>query len=639
MTRRLVWRPHSVLGAVLLIWLAVVAGLLICGPILASTSALPAGVRTQTWTFSPGDFQKLDDTYLSTVARAPFPFTASGVHLGLADGGRSIPGLELRLKADGGEWSPWFGIDELEPEADGRLYGENLVAWPQSRQVQVRIHSLSLLEDAIRDLTIIAIDTYAGPTTAQAALSASGRTASQAGAVQGDPGIPQPTVISRDEWGANESWMTWTPYYEPVEKVIVHHTVTSGGDDPAAEVRAIYYYHAVTRGWGDIGYNYLADRFGNLYQGRYGGPDVVGGHVSYWNEGSLGVSVLGCYDNGACGSLVPRVPTEETLTALTDLIAWASSRQAIDPRELKEFYNGYSTVTNYVLSGHRDFGLTTCPGGNLYAELPDLRERVWDRLPEYDVRFGQDDTPSTLEAGQQVGAHIDLYNHGHLMWSDANGVRLGYRWIKDGQVVKENRSAARIIPGAVVNFGGMTALVPELAAPATSGAYTLRWDLYREGAGWFAEQPAPAGRSQPLDLAVEVTSSEPIDINVHLAPQSVAAGAPLHVDITIEGGVGQAFDSRTQFPPGVRYVVGSGHSDSGDIYLESGKVIWTGNLSTTTAQADFNALVSSGLGTPLALSTVTSLTLSGRSPLVVTRWFIVDAYHCYLPEINRALLD
>ena len=76
-------------------------------------------------------------------------------------------------------------------------------------------------------------------------------------------------IISRAAWGADENLMTWTPEYRTVRKFVVHHTATSNGDlDPAATVRAIYYYHAVTRGWGDIGYNYLIDAQGRIYEGR-----------------------------------------------------------------------------------------------------------------------------------------------------------------------------------------------------------------------------------------------------------------------------------------------------------------------------------------------------------------------------------
>ena len=85
----------------------------------------------------------------------------------------------------------------------------------------------------------------------------------------------------------------WPSEYQTVEHVIVHHTVTPTFQDPLVAVRAIYYYHAVERGWGDIGYNYLVDHMGNVYEGRYGGENVVGGHAYQYAHGSSGIGLLG----------------------------------------------------------------------------------------------------------------------------------------------------------------------------------------------------------------------------------------------------------------------------------------------------------------------------------------------------------
>jgi hypothetical protein len=94
-----------------------------------------------------------------------------------------------------------------------------------------------------------------------------------------------------------------------------------------------------------------------------------------------------------------------------------------------------------------------------------------------------------LDAGAQTTVYLNLYNEGRTTWRDADGVRLGYRWMQAGQAVAENTAAARIIPGAVVLPGEMTALVAQITAPTQPGSYTLRWGLYRDGAGWFAQDP------------------------------------------------------------------------------------------------------------------------------------------------------
>ncbi len=629
--RRTRW-PRCILIIMPFIGLFAAAWLLARQPFVVDTSAAPDRIRVASWTLLADEFRQDGNAYLSSVRRASFPFTAAGVHFDPKMMDVLDTSVELRLRTDGGDWSPWYPIGEFEPESDGRLYGENLVSWRAAREVQVRIGSASPLQDAVRDLTIIAIDASDGPTTAQAALAAQTRVAAQAVTDGGGSGVPRPLVISREEWGANESWMKWKPSYAPVEKAMVHHTVSGGGTDPAAEVRAIYYYHAVTRGWGDIGYNFVVDPFGNIYEGRYGGPDVIGAHVAYWNSGSLGMSVLGCYDNESCSS--PRMPTGQSLSAIADLVAWTSSRRLIDPRQLREFSNGYSTVINYVLAGHRDYGSTVCPGDNIYAELPNLREMSWARVPEYDVRFGWHNTPSAMDAGEQVTVYPVLYNYGRLVWSDDAGVRLGYRWIKDGQVVAEKTDAARIIPGAVVRFGEMTALVAQLTAPTVPGALTLRWDLYRDGVGWFSDQPAPAGRSQPLEATIEVTPG--LSLDVRLDPPSLPGGTPLHVALTVQGPRDLAFATRTHLPSGVTYVAGSGHSDVGEIQLGSDDVVWTGTLAPNAIRAGFDVLVSSEFTAPLTISTTTTLSVPSYSPVVVTRWFVVNGSDFYLPLVDRS---
>ncbi len=603
--------------------------------------------RALSWTFTPEAFQLDNDGYWYASEQAPFPFTAAAVHL-RPNGAAGFPHvLELRLKPDDGDWSPWYPIFDLESEPDGRLYGENLVAWPLAREAQVRINVLGAnmtgtqpadtseaLSEVLHDLTIVAIDATDGPTTAQAALSAETRATHQGLEVEGEAGVPQPTIISRAEWGADESWMTWPPNYAPVDKVIVHHTVSGGGDDPAAEVRSIYYYHAITRDWGDIGYNFLVDKFGNVYEGRYGGSDVIGAHVSYWNVGSVGVSVLGCYDNGACSA--PRVPTSETLNAIANLGSWAASRNLIDPRALQSFDNGSTTIKNYVLSGHRDFGTTACPGGNLYAVLPDLRQMSWDRLPEYDVRFGTQNTPGKLEAGQAVTIYPNLFNAGRLTWRDVDGVRLGYRWFLGDTLVSESTTAAHLT--ANVGFAGMTALIAQLVAPDQAGSYTLRWDMYRDGVGWFAEQPAPAGRSQPLDIPVQIFKPTPEptptpdlpQIQAQFRPPSVQAGDVVTYELSVQGPTGSSFETLTLLPNGLARLSGKAGVFSGDL------IPWDGVFDDGPIQIDFGLSVSPALTLPVALPLTTTLTVVDYLPVEHTSALIVNGYEFFLAHLSRS---
>ncbi len=226
----------------------------------------------------------------------------------------------------------------------------------------------------LSSLTLILIDSRSGSTAAEAQALAVA-TASSGG----------PVIISRAAWGANESLMTWAPEYREVRKFVVHHTATSNGDlDPAATVRAIYYYHAVTRGWGDIGYNYLIDAQGRIYEGRKGGEGVVGGHAKQYAWGSIGISLIGDYDQ-------VDVPTAMQ-NALVELMAWKGNLHSVDPTGHGFFID--QDLPNVM--AHRDGAQTTCPGRYAYARLPAIREATRARMAQLppSVRI---DTPS-LEA-------------------------------------------------------------------------------------------------------------------------------------------------------------------------------------------------------------------------------------------------
>ncbi len=206
-----------------------------------------------------------------------------------------------------------------------------------------------------------------------------------------------PAVVTRAGWGADESLRfepdgseTWSRTFFPIRKLIVHHTASQNDDpDPAATMRSIYYYHAVTQGWGDIGYNFLIDESGRVYEGRYAreyaagevptgedlaGRGVVGAHVSGYNSGTMGVALL--------GKLVDRDATAASRDALEALLAWKAERHGIDPL-------GSSVYTNPVngtqrtfanIAGHRDLAATECPGSIFYSSLPALREAVSNRI-------------------------------------------------------------------------------------------------------------------------------------------------------------------------------------------------------------------------------------------------------------------
>lgn len=174
-----------------------------------------------------------------------------------------------------------------------------------------------------------------------------------------DPDMEIINTVKNDSSGNTLLWPQ--EYPKKVKKFIVHHTATTSNlDNPEQAIRAIYYYHAVTRGWGDIGYNYVIDQAGNVYEGRAGGDGVVAGHSAGYNTGSIGIAVLGNYEENAV--------TGESVQSLMDLIYEKAKINEIDVDGTSEFR---SEITANIL-GHKDVASTTCPGENLYEILDDI---------------------------------------------------------------------------------------------------------------------------------------------------------------------------------------------------------------------------------------------------------------------------
>jgi N-acetylmuramoyl-L-alanine amidase/FlgD Ig-like domain len=187
-------------------------------------------------------------------------------------------------------------------------------------------------------------------------------------------GTQQPAIVPRASWDADESIRRAPPRFAPkLRFAIVHHTAGTNNYSRAqapAVVKAIELYHVQANGWNDIGYNFLVDRFGTIYEGRYGGiqRNVIGAHALGFNTGSTGIAVLGTYGSAA--------PSQAAQDALARLIAWRLDLAHVDPLSTlkvvsggSEKYRAGTTVTLRAVSGHRDTGSTECPGAALYARL------------------------------------------------------------------------------------------------------------------------------------------------------------------------------------------------------------------------------------------------------------------------------
>ncbi|GAA3509685.1 hypothetical protein GCM10022262_36500 [Georgenia daeguensis] len=213
------------------------------------------------------------------------------------------------------------------------------------------------------------------------------------------PGTP--SIYSRADWGADESIRQWKPELGEVTGVVVHHSASSNsytsGQVPGI-IRGFYQYHAVTRGWGDIGYNVIVDKFGRAWEGRYGGltNPIVGAHASGVNDTMFGISVIGNYD-------LVKVP-EAAFNKVAQVTAWKFALSGITTSGSAKGING-AAIPRVV--GHYYVGQTACPGKFFIERLPELKNLITSyesrmtvvKDPGYDsVRLSGDDRYATSVA-------------------------------------------------------------------------------------------------------------------------------------------------------------------------------------------------------------------------------------------------
>jgi len=257
--------------------------------------------------------------------------------------------LELRA-GEGGAWTPWTPLVHESP------------TWTDdATMVQLRRSG----GGAVTDLHLAFITSP--PVTPSLAAQ---------------PATPtRPTIITRAGWGADESIRRGPPLYAPsVKMAFVHHTDTASVypcSDAPRIIRGIYAYHVLSNGWNDIGYNFLVDRCGRVYEGRYGGTTrpVIGAHTLGMNTSSTGIAMIGNFTSSR--------PTAAAVTALERLLAWRLDVAHVDPLAHAEMISGGNEyfhpgqhVVLRVISGHRDGSATSCPGAALYAMLPSIAQAV-----------------------------------------------------------------------------------------------------------------------------------------------------------------------------------------------------------------------------------------------------------------------
>jgi hypothetical protein len=380
---------------------------------LAAPPAQEDEVRAETYDIRPLEAQGMTITkdgmkiegFQGTMETDPiisdFDFMAVGVTWSepLPEG--VSPLLAVRVSTDEGqtwgEWEPLIVGHSDTPDDHAPTATELHFTQGNAVQLRATIQGLNDTPFVWEGIRVTVIDGSEGPTALELA-----EVRAQNESLGG------PYVISRAGWGANESYRfnsqgeeIWERDYHSLRAMFVHHTATSPSyPDPAAAVRSIYYYHAVTQGWGDIGYHYLVDQYGNIYQGRYGtevnGLVVQAGHALGYNRNTMGVSLIGNFASSG--------PSTSQMNSLKQLLADRAGTYGINPFA-PVLLDGEGTgnpdrTFSYSVLGHRDSHSpprTSCPGDVLYNRLGEIRQYVADNSEEFiDVILVQPLTGATL---------------------------------------------------------------------------------------------------------------------------------------------------------------------------------------------------------------------------------------------------
>ncbi|GAA3931165.1 hypothetical protein GCM10023085_10680 [Actinomadura viridis] len=301
----------------------------------------------------------------------------------------------------------------------------------------------------------------AGAMDVRLAAATTAQTARTAQTVQ-TAAAPRPAMVARSQWGADESLVTEPPTYDTaVKAAFVHHTNTGNDytcDQSAAVVRSVFLYHVKSQGWADIGYNFLVDKCGTVFEGRAGGADrpVHGAHTYGFNTDTTGIAVLGTYTASNDPTTPGVAPAQAALDGTAKVAAWKLGLTGVDPTGTTTLTslapNGtggkypYGTQVSFkTISGHRDGFATACPGDQLYGKLGAVRTAA----KEYGTAPAT--LATTLTGANKVGTRYYTKSAVTLGWEPATVA--SYEVLVDGAVAARpdpsaTSAAVTLAPGA-----------------------------------------------------------------------------------------------------------------------------------------------------------------------------------------------
>ena len=328
--------------------------------------------RSKARTSAPSERSSTAPVVAKLAAKKVAEFSTVGVTWAAADG---EPGVEIKTRS-AGEWSEWTKLTDSvdEPASSNEADGPDGAESVSARQgtdplfvgsadgIEVRV--LAAAGGVVADPQVSLISSPVVASDRGLANSAA-RSASTL----------QPAIVSRGGWGADESLRginrgCLTPDIDDtIQAAIVHHTAGSNSysaSQSASVVHGIYAYHVKSQGWCDVGYNFLVDKYGTIFEGRFGGINkpVHGAHATYWNTDTVGVSMMGNYQTVR--------PAKATVESVAKVIAWKFDTYGRDP--LGKVKLAGKNIDR--ISGHGDVMSTSCPGRYGFDAFPALRKRV-----------------------------------------------------------------------------------------------------------------------------------------------------------------------------------------------------------------------------------------------------------------------
>jgi len=524
--------------------------------------------------------------------------------------------MQVRTRSTAGTWSGWTTAGPADTQADpGSADAATATAAHGSKVSSDPIYAGA--SDAVQTRVVSTTGAAVTPPASVEVITLDpGKSAADAsaGAFAARTTPTQPGILTRADWSADESLRTLNPgcgtpqYSDIVFAAVIHHTEGTNDYGPAdvpAILRGIYDFHVVAEGYCDIAYNFLVDKFGQIWEGRYGGiaNPVLGAHAGGFNARTTGVAILGDY------TYQPASPA--SIDALENLLAWKLGQNWDNPvgtavltsagGEFTDYPEGVPVLVN-VISGHRDVDATSCPGEALYDQLPEIRSGTLDRLGEglFDVRVdaaaGSGGIPVALTAGStrtaswataisdQAGRELQVFTG-----TVGAGGRFGITWdgrTSSGEAVPNGLYFVKFLAASTATDGALTRTLPfrvsfrpgdllVATVPTTSGGpLSVRTASQRTGYAVASQQIASAlSVGDPKDWTFEFHpfhgDQEPDLYAIH--ERNTGSG---HVEVHVLAAadnyqtfLGHFATALAGVPIGEwQFAIGSSDFDAGDLY-------------------------------------------------------------------------